>query len=969
MDENELRTRFPDLDVSSRSPMMQQVNGFGTRLLFRSEVDRSTRSYVKTLWLTALWIPIAPIASYRVVDAPGGGWFILGRQPLSPVQKAARIGIAAGGAALVFGIAWGIYSETDGYKNKQQMERAQDSVQAGDLEDAARRYRLLARTAPDLRDDARTGIAQLLASVRPETPADVATAVFQSAQDAGDGRGPVVPDLWTHVSRYAEARAPEGAEKQMEWLSGFAELAPDENARTQTRKRLVAIGAARTPPDLWALSELATELAAAGDLARAEELLAPHAKSLRANEGARILGQIRFDQGRTDEAFQLLEPYVTARLADFRAASDAFDEASATAQKHAIEGLDAQEAPASWYAAYEAADETKRGEMVRDYVVAEMNKDKSLAAARAELVNRAAVVPVALDLGVVRVIRARSTELPAESQRELEAAEAIFNAIGGVAADDPEFRFAAARVAYWLGKREEYEAHLAAGVEAAGGGCDAMLAGAGLVASLGEREAAEKRYSAAYKAAKSDQERYAAAHGAGIQTEDTAESIRWLERSDLKDASVAAALAERRARVAFEAGDRELTVRHLKEALAHYDKLPRSATTLNNAAIAAQFLSAVGGDVSILEDAAARMRAAIKEMPTNIVLISNTASTLHSLAWARGAGSGVDLTIGAESWLKSRYDDEKTEDAVLRPVVEGEDMREAIRLSDRVLSLAPTNVGMLELRASIAEVSRDAARLRQLLALALSPEIDRAAMRKEYLEAQARDPVRESLDAHRTHLAARIAATPADAPESLRATLEALDVHTALALWATGAPSDLEALDKRARALRARAATAATFAAERAVAAARLHDALCARSPRYKAAAARTLRACGIDLLMAEALHRDRTLLAAVRTTPEFVRVADFAEASLRRFPTTAGPATRAWLLLAGRRAVGSDGTAADEPALWMLPSRVGSALRPFDAAHALSTAWTYRLVGDPAAEAAVLAACAKDTGLIPFRD
>ncbi|MDH3733245.1 MAG: tetratricopeptide repeat protein [Gemmatimonadota bacterium] len=89
------------------------LNGFGTRLL--GEYDRDADgTYVKTKWLTALFIPLWPLVSYLVARAepqkrdvlPGskpGGWYILGRTP-HPSETETGRRFAIGGMAVLVGL-------------------------------------------------------------------------------------------------------------------------------------------------------------------------------------------------------------------------------------------------------------------------------------------------------------------------------------------------------------------------------------------------------------------------------------------------------------------------------------------------------------------------------------------------------------------------------------------------------------------------------------------------------------------------------------------------------------------------------------------------------------------------------------------------------------------------------------------------------------------------------------------------
>ena len=75
MSDIDLQELFPDMRPIQKAPSIGGVNGFGTALYGSRDKCDKTGTEVKTLWLSALYIPLLSIASYRVANAPGGGWY------------------------------------------------------------------------------------------------------------------------------------------------------------------------------------------------------------------------------------------------------------------------------------------------------------------------------------------------------------------------------------------------------------------------------------------------------------------------------------------------------------------------------------------------------------------------------------------------------------------------------------------------------------------------------------------------------------------------------------------------------------------------------------------------------------------------------------------------------------------------------------------------------------------------------
>ena len=83
----ELRQLFPKMTPVSGPPTMFTLNGVGTTVYGERDRHELTNTYVKTLVFCILFVPIFFISSYRVQDAEEGGWYFLGKEPLSGFAK------------------------------------------------------------------------------------------------------------------------------------------------------------------------------------------------------------------------------------------------------------------------------------------------------------------------------------------------------------------------------------------------------------------------------------------------------------------------------------------------------------------------------------------------------------------------------------------------------------------------------------------------------------------------------------------------------------------------------------------------------------------------------------------------------------------------------------------------------------------------------------------------------------------
>lgn len=78
---------WKDLKPIKEAPSLYTVNGFGKTLYGRSDYDRMSETYVTTLYFVALFIPLFPIARYRVKNIGEGKFSFYGKAPLRTFDK------------------------------------------------------------------------------------------------------------------------------------------------------------------------------------------------------------------------------------------------------------------------------------------------------------------------------------------------------------------------------------------------------------------------------------------------------------------------------------------------------------------------------------------------------------------------------------------------------------------------------------------------------------------------------------------------------------------------------------------------------------------------------------------------------------------------------------------------------------------------------------------------------------------
>lgn len=90
---------------TKKPPTLQTVNGIGTTVYGKRDA-RPDGSYVKTRYFALVFVPVLPLDAWRVREAPGEGWYFLGKVPLGPVAKWWRRGLAAAVALMVLSGLW-----------------------------------------------------------------------------------------------------------------------------------------------------------------------------------------------------------------------------------------------------------------------------------------------------------------------------------------------------------------------------------------------------------------------------------------------------------------------------------------------------------------------------------------------------------------------------------------------------------------------------------------------------------------------------------------------------------------------------------------------------------------------------------------------------------------------------------------------------------------------------------------------
>ncbi len=260
---------------------------------------------------------------------------------------------------------------------------------------------------------------------------------------------------------------PQAAPREvLDLLNQLDELHEADRARVAaTRRPLLEKLVAANPQDVELAVELALALEAEGQAgtknggedpgARIAKLLAPHREKLGTGEGARLLGQALASQGKFDESYALLGPYLDKSLDAFHEAERAYRDAIMQVRNRVVDQIRSGTAPGFNFGRARQAEESELQALEMEYLNRRIQDDPAVDAAREKLAKQGMVIPVALGLGIVTLQRAQAMEDPAARRGELERAEKTFLAIRGVAGESDQYMLRLGQVYYWLGKQEE----------------------------------------------------------------------------------------------------------------------------------------------------------------------------------------------------------------------------------------------------------------------------------------------------------------------------------------------------------------------------------------------------------------------------------------------------------------------------------------------------------------------------------
>jgi hypothetical protein len=951
---------FKDLKEIKSPPPLFRINGCGLALYGSRDHDPRTGTYVTTHCLSLLFIPLFAFGAYRVAQAEQGGYYILGKTNLSAFARfwnfLVVLGLLAGG-----GIGgWHYYTTTPNYLAGQKLDQGDQLAGEGKLAEAAALYREVALGETAQRQEGVNRLRALLEGDAARAPLGKAAEAYTEAVNVERAR----PGTFTDLQRRASERIDQDLEADprgaLALLDAVEETFDDRTEVEAKRLGILEKVVAREPDDIEMISELALIHENQGQRQRCKELLLPHTDRLGVTEGARILGQILAREGEITKAHALLAPYIETRLQKLQSAQQAFEAALADLEQRIKNGNE----PGFPYEGYNEALVMDRQAIYGEYVRQQIEQDPGLRQARENLFQEGRVAGAALDLGIVFLSRARQQPDPQLRKADLEKAEKMFLAVRQQVGEAADFQLSLGQVYYWLGRSDEGRKLFDTFLEKEGRSARGLLAVASLLREVGTFSEARQLAEEAYHAAREDRDKHNAAYLRALTAVDLDDRITWLERvQDERNLEAQASLAAARGHKALQESKDDEAARHLRAAVAWYDKIPENAASLNNGALAYFSLYQATGERSALDQGIARMERATELKSDSSILLGNASEALLQVAARDVIGQSIRLealkqpaTLGLLSYL---YRDETGRKEQTEQVRRHPATAKAREYLERALVLAPRNPGRYSSLLDLFGVLRDEKGLADLRERLREAELDRADAEKQTRDWYKGEREQERLKEMRAALKRERAIREEQEKGERDLTYALAALSEAATLSGLAWMGDKADLKEAVRLVESGHAAAPSLATQSI-----LVEVLCTRgvlgvaeaNPAFRKVWERSRRALGPGTLTAAVLEHGGPLADAAASDPDISRALEMIKEMEATFPEVTGE--RGWALLTR-----ADPAAARRVAERLRVSKrhtldreINSVLNPLSATTVLERYWAARMAGEEAEAKKILA-------------
>lgn len=696
----ELRQLFPKMQPVRKAPSLFTINGFGLSMYGKRDTHAPTGSYIKTHCVCALFIPILALGAYRVMDAEGGGWYFLGKETLSGFAKGWNMLLLATLLTLTGAGLWEYHHNSPNAVASRLMVKATQAQKQGQYAVATQWLTRIYYGRSSKRAEAVDRLVAIHQNL-PNMPMQQAVQVLPKLLEAQERstiemRYPrlILRDSFKLVQTLINKQGTNHPALSIKLLRAVESSAPNPQALEQLKYNLLINALQREPNHAEMASELALIYEKRKQWDKCESLLTPLRSKLGTLEGARILGQSYVHKGKFQEAHALLGPYTEERLRRLHRAEQQYNKKFREVQDRAIRDLRVRRGPSSFYTQhFRSLPKVERQRRIGEYLEDRSKKDVALSKHRKALIEAARVVPVAMDLGIVLLYRARTMKDAVARQKELKEAERIFFAIRGIAGKTTRYQLYLGQVYFWMGKSNEGQKLFDQFLQQTRRSYEVLMQLTTIMRELGEHHRAQLLAEEAYRTGKTSKQKYDAAYIRAIAYSTLEEQLLWLKRSDPESPLVQIALHTARGDIARQKGDYREAARFMRLAIESYAQVPKSSVNLNNRALVHFSLFRVTGEAKEYTTGRKLLEEALAFRPSDSIMLGNTALFLFQEAVIATLGKKLDWRYLNQpidhSLLSFFYQDEAGQQAYTRLLSQHPNYQKALQRYQKMLILAP----------------------------------------------------------------------------------------------------------------------------------------------------------------------------------------------------------------------------------------------------------------------------------------
>jgi len=677
--------------------MLGSLNGFGFGMHGRRDFDRDTHTYIKNHTVTALFIPIFSLGSYRVADAPDGGWYFLGKEKMGSFAKGWNILLSTAVAGLIGLACYKNHVNSPEYLAKQELAAASEELSSTNYKDAMQGYLKAYRiNSKSHKEAAIEGYRKA---------ADAALTANDTGLQVFATRSLISTPFWRQIkSEYsslyadtckrAKSAASTSPEHALSLINQAKSLSKADTKWLETKFDILeTIAATQNPVELIYAEELASMYEELGESAKIVNLLGPISASLKGNESARTLGSAYLEVGNYDAAVDLLNDYLSSRQSDWVIAQNEFESVYLQAQDRLIRKINSGQAPPHMYQrAEKLKGQEQIDEMWNEYLAKQVPLDPAVSRLQA-ILDRGANVPTAImDLGIAYL---RLAQVKPDKRAELlKQSEKTLLSMNSYAGGSTDYQLFLGQVYYWLGKSTEGKEQFDAIVAKHGTNFTVLMNLSYTLREIGVVEESQVLAEKAFKHSQNNQQKHEAASLLATMASTTDEKIEWLEKCNQKNPNTVIDIATVKAAKANEEDKPTEAARLYRKALDAYRKLPESPVNLNNSALVHFGLFYTTGETKHYEDGLKKIDKAIQLAPNDPITNSNAASFFFNAAAqsffkdkleAKAIQNGVSLS----STIRFFYTNETEREALCATIRQHPHYKKACKLFNKALLLAP----------------------------------------------------------------------------------------------------------------------------------------------------------------------------------------------------------------------------------------------------------------------------------------